>query len=304
MTTPEALRPRWRDVRARLERAGFHPSKTLGQNFLLDEGLAAAIARDGEVEPGDPVLEVGVGCGFLSAHLLAAGARLVGVEIDERLQAVAREVLEPLLAAHPAASFTLVEGDALAGKHALAPAVLAALPGSGPWRVVSNLPYGAGSPVLACLARLANPPRTMTVLVQREVAERLVARAGTKAWGPLGARIGLAYAGEIVRAAPANLFWPRPRVESAVVRLRLREDRPEPELAAALDVWIGSMLQQRRKVLRRSLERAAGGREAAIGWLAEAGVDEGLRSEALDREGLLRLGEAGMRLGIPPSAGR
>jgi 16S rRNA (adenine1518-N6/adenine1519-N6)-dimethyltransferase len=260
---------------------GFRPSKRLGQNFLCDGNMARAIARDSGVGPGDRVLEVGPGCGFLSLHLLELGARVLAVEIDPRLAAVARGFLGER------EGFELLEADALAGKHRLNPELVARLPGEGDWHLVSNLPYSAGTPILVLLSRLPvrpgspGPPATMTVLIQRELAERLSARPGSRAWGALAARVQALYRVEAGRTLGPDLFWPRPRVDSRVVRLVL-EPRVEPDQLPALDALTAALFRERRKTLARILARPAGGREAAVRALAGLGLDPGARPETLD----------------------
>lgn len=269
-------RPPFTVFRAALEARGFRPSRRLGQNFLLDENMVRAIVRDAEIEPGAFVLEVGAGCGFLSLHLLDNGADLVCVEIDSRLVAIARDLLAP----HGAARF--LECDALAGKHALAPEIEAALPRDRPWHLVSNLPYSISGPLLAVLAGHENSPQTMTVLVQKEVAERIAGKPGTPAWGPLSIRLQLRYRPRILRSVPAGLFWPRPSVESAVVRLeRAATLGPAAELAR-LDRLIGELFSNRRQSLGRVLTRLAGSRERALLALSTLRIEPERRAETLD----------------------
>lgn len=290
MSGEPARRPPWSAFRAALDRARFRPSRRLGQNFLLDEAMTAAIVRDSGVEPGERVVEIGAGCGFLSAHLLERGVRLLSVEIDERLLAVARGFLEPLAEAGPG-SLELLHADALGGKRVLGPELAAALPRGEPWSVVANLPYSAGSPLLALFSRLAHPPRRMTVLVQLEVAERLAADPGTRAWGPLGVRLQCLYRAHLVRRVPAQLFWPNPRVESALCRLDLRPERPDPERVAAFDALVGTLFQQRRRILRKALAPLADA-GAAEDWARRAGLEPTRRVATLDHAELWRLVEA------------
>jgi 16S rRNA (adenine1518-N6/adenine1519-N6)-dimethyltransferase len=273
----------WAALRAELIAEGFHPSRRLGQNFLLDENLLRAIVRDAGVETGTRVVEVGPGLGFLTRHLLSAGARLTAIEIDPRLA----ERTERLFAGNP--QFDLVRGDVLDGKHDLSPDLLARLPTKGDWHLVANLPYGVSGPVLALAAALQNPPRTITVLVQLELAERIVARPGTDDWGPLSIRVQLAYAGRIVRRVPPDLFWPRPQVDSAVLHLTLRADGPPAADAAAISTLVERLFQRRRQRLARVLGDLAGHGEAGREWGARAGLSGDERAEDLDLEVLGRL---------------
>ncbi len=273
-------RPPWAEFRAALEGVGYRPSKSLGQNFLLDTNLARAIVRDSEVDPGEWVLEVGTGCGFLSVHLAELGVRLLTIEIDERLFGVARRFLAPF------SDVELLRADVLAGKNRLAPELLDRLPSTEPWSLVSNLPYGVAGPLLVLLSRLEHPPRSMTALVQLEVAERITAGPGQPAWGPLGVRLAARYEARLGRPVPRSLFWPRPRVESAVCHLTLREgSRPSLE---TFDALVGGLFQSRRKTVRRSLGALVGA-ERAEEVLAELGIEPGLRPEALELDAWHRL---------------
>jgi 16S rRNA (adenine1518-N6/adenine1519-N6)-dimethyltransferase len=275
--------PTWAQLRARLEAMGFRPSRALGQNFLLDPNLARAIARDAGVPAGAFVLEVGPGCGALSRELVASGARLLAVEIDRRLVELAREAVAGATAAE------VLRADVLAGKHALAPEVRSRLPEREPWHVVANLPYSAGTPFLVVASRLSNPPRSMTVLLQRELVDRLAAEPGGRAWGPVGARLRLLYRVEVLRHVGPELFWPRPRVDSAVARLELLLGRPAPEEVRAYDRLVDHLFAARRKTLASRLAALGGGREAALALLAGLGLDPRARPEVLAPPALLAL---------------
>jgi 16S rRNA (adenine1518-N6/adenine1519-N6)-dimethyltransferase len=287
LTAPS--RPPWSQIQARLSELGFAPAKQRGQNFLVDEGDVRAIAAWADPEPGETVLEVGVGLGFLTRHLVAAGAQVLGVEIDARLIGLARSLFPELGAVR------FIECDALSGKHALAAELLEQLPRQGPWMVCANLPYNIASPLLALLSDLEPPPRAMTVLVQAEVAERLAAAPGEPAWGALGARLSATYRARIVRRVPAAHFRPRPRVESAVVRLEARNPgaaSPGPEFGRLL----AALFSQRRKTLKHPLAAHLAGRVPAgeergraLELLAEAGIDADQRVETVPVESLLAL---------------
>lgn len=276
-------RPAWSVFRAALEERGFRPSRRLGQNFLLDENMVRAIVRDAKVRASDFVLEIGAGCGFLSLHLVEAGVDLLCVEVDDRLLPIA----EHLVSGRGRARF--LRADVLAGKNALAPEVESALPVSGDWHLVSNLPYSVAGPVLALLAARACPPASMTVLVQREVAERIAARPSTPEWGPLSIRLQARYEPRILRTVGPDLFWPRPKVESAVVRLVRRPPVWAEGELRHLDHLAGELLRNRRQTLGRVLARAAGDRGAGQRALEAAGIDPSLRAETLDLEAWRRL---------------
>lgn len=276
-----STRPGWQHFQQRLKEAGFHPSRRLGQNFLLDENMLQAIARDARIAPGETVLEVGPGLGFLTQHLLECGAALVCVEIDERVLSIAKEwVRGP----------RWIHCDVLAGKHTLAPAVAEALPASHEWLLVSNLPYSVAAPLLAVLADLENAPRGITVLVQREVAERIAAPGGSSQWGLLSIALQTDYEVELVRHVPPQLFWPRPEVESSVVRLVRKAQPLDPLLRRRLLELSGRLFQRRRQTLGRVLGELWG-RESALSRLAELGWAPSRRAEELDLAELLALVE-------------
>lgn len=283
-------RPAWSHFQAELERRGFRPSRRFGQNFLLDENMLHAIARDAELAPGEFVLEVGPGLGFLTRHLLAAGARVACVEIDGRLLEIARGWLGD------AGTPQWVHADVLAGKHRLAPSVEELLPRDAPWQLVSNLPYSVAAPLLAVLADLPHPPGRMTVLVQREVAERIVAEPGTRDWGLLSLALQSDYEARLVRHVPPQLFWPRPEVESSVVRLSRRAQALAPARRRQLLELAARLFQHRRQSLGRVLGELWG-REEARSALAGLGWEPTRRAEELGREELARLADV-----APPRA--
>ncbi len=277
-------RPPWPVFKAALEAEDFRPSRRYGQNFLLDENTARAIVADARLDPGDSVLEVGTGCGFLTVHLARAVAKLWTVEVDPRLARVASPFLDPF------EHVELIEGDVLATKNRLSADVEARLADVERWHLVSNLPYSVSGPVLALVAGHVPRPQSMTVLVQKEVAERLAARPGTKAWGPLSLAVQLAFEPRIVRSVGPASFWPRPRVDSSVVHCAARAEAPSPEAAGAVVALARRVFERRRQSLGRVLGDVLGGRERADVVLARAGVDGGGRAEGLSVEEWLRLG--------------
>ena len=272
-------------LRREFDRHGFRPSRRRGQNFLLDPSAAQAIVRDARVGPGDCVLEVGPGPGALTQPLVQAGVRLIAVEIEERLLAIARariEGLDPSPESRPEPHWIL--GDVLESKHRLAPAVEQALPTEGGWHLVSNLPYSVSAPLLAVLALRDLPPRSMTVLVQREVAERLCAQPGTRAYGPLTVALGVGFRAELLRDLPPRVFWPRPKIQSSLLRFEGRPDRPPPAEARQIVALARGLLQRRRQSLGRVLSERMGDRAAALALLGRLGLDAQGRAEALPLE--------------------
>ena len=279
-------------LREALAARGVAPAKRHGQCFLTDVQAVDAIVRDAEIAPGDAVVEVGTGTGLLTHALAEAGASVETFDLDARIQGLARGLRD-----WPARVLFHAE-DALAGKHALSPALLAALAraraaGAGRAKVVSNLPYNAATPVLLGLLVLRDPPDTITAMVQLEVGEKLTAAPGDDAYGAPSVLCGLQATGRILRRFPPQVFWPRPTVTSALVRLvpvrpgRLApgEDRPFAEFVLAL-------FSRRRKVLSTALRAARPDLDAAGAASAclAAGVDARARPEDVAPAGFLRLG--------------
>lgn len=277
---PSGRRVPWSVLKERLRAAGFHPSRRLGQNFLLDENLTRAMVRDAGIGPGDFVLEIGPGLGFLTLPLLDAGADVLAVEIDGRLLELLRETVEEERDPE-GGSFASLHLDCLAGKHDLAPEVLEALPVEGPWHLVSNLPYSVSAPVLAVLAGLENPPASMAVLVQLEVAERICAAPGSSAWGPISAKLQVSYEVERGRTVGPGMFWPRPKVDSGIAHLRRRPGGPDRGEWQRFSALVSALFSRRRQALGRVWGDLVGDRERGTRALEALGIDPKTRAENL-----------------------
>jgi 16S rRNA (adenine1518-N6/adenine1519-N6)-dimethyltransferase len=239
-------------LKAALEAAGAPPRRRHGQNFMIDPNLLASVARDGGAGPGDLVLEVGPGPGLLTRHLLASGARVLAIEIDPRMRRVAEQLIEP----ESWSRLTWVEADALAGTRALSAPLLQALPGC--TRLIANLPYGVASPLLANLLCHPSPLARLVVTVQREAADRLLARPDGREYGPISVLVALCSRGRLLRPIPPAAFWPRPRVASALIELDLREDRPQAVAIEALAAFLPLAFHNRRKTLVNSVSEGSG----------------------------------------------
>lgn len=235
----------------------------LGQNFLADPNLLAAIVRDAELGPGDVVLEVGAGEGVLSERLASCVAHLHTVEIDRRLE----PTLAPL-AARP--NVELHWGDAMKlDLAALRPA---------PSAMVANLPYAVATPLLLRTIELLSELASWTVMVQLEIAERLRAAPGSRTYGSPSVLVQLACEVELARRVDPAVFRPRPRVDSAILRLR----RIAPGADAPTRELVRAAFAHRRKSLARSLEHVRPGSLApARAALAALGLPEDARAESL-----------------------
>lgn len=261
-------------LREALEAHGLWAKKAFGQHFLLDLNVTRKIARLAEVGEGDRVIEVGPGPGGLTRALLETGAQVIAVEKDERFRPLLQEV------ADAAPGLTLVFGDALKVDEA-------ELAGGAPAHLVSNLPYNVGTPLLIKWLTGAWRPASLTLMFQREVADRITAAPGDDAYGRLAVIVQATCRAQRVMDVPARAFTPPPKVESAVVRLEPRADRPSPERLDALQRITAAAFGQRRKMLRSSL-KALGG-EALI---QAAGLDPTARAEVIPLEGFLALADA------------
>ncbi len=275
---------RLNEIRALLSSAGLAPRRRLGQCFLIDAGSMRRLLDLAAVGPGERVLEVGPGTGSLSEELLERGARVVAVEIDPGLAALLRERLADR------ENFTLLEQDVLAGKSAVAPAVLEATAPAA--SLVSNLPYSIATPLIAeCLCgtwravRGDAPVRfgSLTFTVQREVADRLTAGPGSGHYGPVSVLVGLLGSVSVGPVVPPGAFWPRPKVDSRILRIDYDESSALGGQLPALRRILSTVFQQRRK----QIGSARHTKHFGSIWpeaLSDAGIDPTLRPEQVSPE--------------------
>jgi 16S rRNA (adenine1518-N6/adenine1519-N6)-dimethyltransferase len=264
-----------RDIQALLNQAGSEPRHRFGQNFMIDGNLVRLVADSGMLSPADLAIEVGPGTGTLTDELLARAGRVIAVEIDRDLAAMLRD----RFASQP--KFHLIEGDALAGKHALHPELLAAIKlakeNAQPCKLVANLPYNIASPLVIEL--LLAGVETLTFTVQKEVADRLRAPGGSDAYGPISVMAQMLARVEVLRTLPPQAFWPAPKIDSALVRLT-REDRLG-EQANPFGRFVHQLFSARRKTLRKAMTQA--GFDAAAA-LSKTAIDGQRRPEELTPE--------------------
>ena len=272
---PDGLPP----LREVIARHGLSARKSLGQNFLMDLNLTGRIARASGPLEGAVVAEIGPGPGGLTRALLAGGAaRVIAVERDRRCLAALEEI-----AAHWAGRLEIVEGDAL--EVDLAARVTAA---GGQGRIVANLPYNIGTELFTrWMTPEAWPPwwRSLTLMFQREVAERITAAPGSKAYGRLAVLAQWRAEARIRFEVPPRAFTPPPNVTSAVVHVVPTEPRAEVPVRA-LERVTAAAFGQRRKMLRQSL-KGLGGDAAPL--LEAAGIDGTRRAETLTIDEFLAL---------------
>ncbi|SNR49675.1 16S rRNA (adenine(1518)-N(6)/adenine(1519)-N(6))-dimethyltransferase RsmA [Actinomadura mexicana] len=271
------------DVRELAGRLGIRPTKTLGQNFVIDANTVRRIVRAARLDPGDVVIEVGPGLGSLTLALLPQVRRVVAVEIDP---ALAAELPATAAAREPdlAGRLEVVRADAMR---------ITQVPGPAPTALVANLPYNVAVPVVLHLLATLPSLRSALVMVQAEVADRMVAAPGSKIYGVPSVK--LAWYGDARRAGSVGraVFWPAPNVDSGLVAFTRRE--PPPTGASRREVFavVDAAFAQRRKTLRAALAGWAGSAAAAEEALRAADVDPRARGEALNVAAFARIAEYG-----------
>jgi len=269
------------DVRTLAERFGVRPTKTLGQNFVIDHGTVRRIVRVAGVTEEDVVVEVGPGLGSLTLALLPHVRHVTAIEVDPALA----EALPGTVADHApdlTGRLTVVPADAMR---------VEGLPGPEPTALVANLPYNVSVPVLLHLLELLPGVRRVLVMVQSEVADRITAQPGGRIYGVPSAKVAWYASARRAGAVGRNVFWPAPNVDSGLVEL-LR--RPEPATSASREevfAVIDAAFAQRRKTLRAALAGWAGSAPAAEEALRAAGVDPRARGEALTVEQFAAIAE-------------
>jgi 16S rRNA (adenine1518-N6/adenine1519-N6)-dimethyltransferase len=270
-------------IQAILAQAGAGPRHRFGQNFMIDQNLVRAVADAGEIRAEDVVIEVGPGTGTLTEELLSRGAKVVAVEIDRDLAAALRERFKNEV------RFELIEGDALAGKHKLNPALLQIITKQQNTKLVANLPYNIASPLI--IEMLIAGVELLAFTVQREVADRLRAHENDDAYGPLSVMAQLLSRVEVLRTLPPQAFWPAPKIESALVRMRRANRLGRAERAQQFSQFLHEIFSARRKTLRKAIERA----KISAATLSGLGIDPQLRPENLSPMQFLQLYEAAHR---------
>jgi 16S rRNA (adenine1518-N6/adenine1519-N6)-dimethyltransferase len=267
------------EVRALADRLGVRPTKTLGQNFVIDPNTVRRIVRTAEVGPDDHVVEVGPGLGSLTLALLPEVAAVTAVEVDPLLAAELPVTVGRHAPAY-AERLTVVTADALR---------VDALPGSAPTALVANLPYNVSVPVLLHLLERFPSLRRVLVMVQSEVADRLAAPPGSKVYGVPSVKA--AWYAEVRRAGAVGrtVFWPAPNVDSGLVAMTRREPPATSASRAEVFAAVDAAFAQRRKTMRAALAGWAGSAPAAEGALRAAGIDPRTRGEALGVEDFARL---------------
>jgi 16S rRNA (adenine1518-N6/adenine1519-N6)-dimethyltransferase len=236
-----------------LARHGLRPRHELGQNFLIDLNLLEFLVEQAEIGPADLILEVGSGTGGLTAWLAAFAGAVISVEVDTRMRQLTAEAIADF------SNVTLIGCDVLKNKNHFSPAVLEALDrglnGTGlQLKLVANLPYGVATPVISNLVASSYPWERMVVTIQHELAQRMGAKESTADYSALSVWLQSQCRLEVLKRLPPDVFWPRPKVASAMIRIdpdaALRAKITDREF---LHQFLRGVFQQRRKLLRNVL---------------------------------------------------
>jgi len=280
----------------RFREAGIRPNTRHGQNFLVDVNLQHLLVETAELSPTDVVLEVGTGTGALTALIAEQAAGVVTVEIDRHLYELASDELLPLK------NVTMLRQDVLANKNRIddriwdAVAEVRQRTGAARWKLLANLPFNVATPIVSNVLARDDAPTTMTVTIQKELADRIVARPSTKDYGSLSLWLQSQCRTEVVRTLGPTVFWPRPKVHSAIIHIRvdpqLREQIPD---RAYWHHFVRAIFMHRRKFLRSVLVgvcKSHLGKPDVDAVLAEMKLGPTTRAEELNLESMLALCES------------
>jgi 16S rRNA (adenine1518-N6/adenine1519-N6)-dimethyltransferase len=265
------------EIREIATRIGVRPTKKLGQNFVVDANTCRKIVKSADVGPTDVALEIGPGLGSLTLAMLEVAKEVIAIEIDDRLAAelpdtAKRHGLDP-------SKLTIINEDAMS---------ISSLP-KDPTVLVANLPYNVSVPVLLRFLELFPTLRSGIVMVQSEVADRLVAKPDSKTYGSPSVKANwwadLTSAGTVSR----SIFWPVPNVDSSLVRFVRHESAGTESLRRETFKIIDAAFAQRRKMMRAALSDICGGSAAASSIIEASGIDPTIRGEALELSDFIKI---------------
>ncbi|MCM3723941.1 16S rRNA (adenine(1518)-N(6)/adenine(1519)-N(6))-dimethyltransferase RsmA [Solibacillus isronensis] len=261
-----------------LEKYGFSFKKSLGQNFLIDPNILRNIVSHANLTENSGAIEVGPGIGALTEHLAREAKKVVSFEIDQRLLPVLEDTLSPY------DNVKIVHSDIL--KADVAQVIEEEMPGIDDIMVVANLPYYVTTPILMKLLNDRLPIRGFVVMMQKEVADRITAKPGTKAYGSLSIAIQYYVTAEIAMVVPKTVFMPQPNVDSAVIRLIKHENPPVKVIDEdfLFEVSRASFAQRRKTILnnlQNGLVNGKQNKELILQALEEAGIEPSRRGETL-----------------------
>lgn len=265
------------EIREIAERIGLRPTKKLGQNFVVDANTCRKIVKSADVGPTDIALEIGPGLGSLTLAMLESANEVIAIEIDERLALELPETANRH--GFDSSKLTIINQDAMG---------VTTLP-KDPTVLVANLPYNVSVPVLLRFLELFPTLRSGVVMVQSEVADRLVAKPNSKTYGSPSVKAtwwaDLTSAGTVSR----SIFWPVPNVDSSLVRFVRHQSAGDEALRKATFKIIDAAFAQRRKMMRAALSDLCGGSAAASSIIEVSGIDPTIRGEALELRDFMKI---------------
>ena len=268
------------EIRVLAEQLNLSPTKKLGQNFVIDANTVRKIVNLADIRPGDQVVEIGPGLGSLSLGILAAGASLVAIEIDQRL---ATQLEQTCAQRAPQAQVTIIHQDAL---------TIQELPGN-PSKLVANLPYNISVPVLLHFMEHFHSIGSGIVMVQAEVGQRIASLPGSKIYGAPSVKAAWYGTWRIAGHISRQVFWPVPNVDSVLVSFEKKPHPGDAELRLKTFALIDAAFGQRRKMLRQSLSSLWGSAAQATAILEKAGIDPTHRGEQLSLADFVSIAQAG-----------
>ncbi len=265
------------EIREIAERIGVRPTKKLGQNFVVDANTCRKIVKSADVGPEDIALEIGPGLGSLTLAMLESAKEVIAIEIDDRLAAELPETAKRH--GFDSDKLTIINQDAMG---------ISTLPVE-PTVLVANLPYNVSVPVLLRFLELFPTLRSGVVMVQSEVADRLVAKPNSKTYGSPSVKAtwwaDLSSAGTVSR----SIFWPVPNVDSSLVRFVRHESAGDEALRKVVFKIIDAAFAQRRKMMRAALSDMCGSSAAASAIIEASGIDPTIRGEALELSDFIKI---------------
>ena len=270
-------------TKERIRESNLRYKQSLGQNFLYDDALLASLAAEAGVTKDEDVLEIGPGCGSLTKHLCENANRVLAVELDERLIPLLRAFLDQYK------NLTVVQGDVMALNLREVTKDL-----KQPFAVVANIPYYITTPLIKLLLTGGLPVSRLALMVQREVADKILAEPGEEGWGPLSILCRFLCEPRLALEVPAEMFTPPPKVDSAFVVLPLR-DKPAVEVKDRemfFRVANAAFALRRKTMVNNLCASFRMEREEALRVMAEAGLDEKIRGEKLTLAELAAIADA------------
>ena len=265
-----------------VESHGFKFSKSLGQNFLIDGNIVKKIVRDAGITKDDYVLEVGPGVGTLTEELALNAKKVVAVEIDRSLLPIL-----DITVLNRYDNIDVVHGDIL---EIDIKTLIEEKLGGGPVKVVANLPYYVTTPIIARFLEEDLNVESLTIMVQKEVAQRMVSKQGSKVYGSLSVFVSFYSEPEILLTVPKSVFMPSPKIDSAVIRLNMKESLPDVDKKQFFKVVRASFSKRRKTILNAlssygfTIEK-----DEIKGALEAAGIDPGSRAEQLSLEEFVKI---------------